>query len=171
MLKNYFKIAIRNLRTHKSYSLINILGLALGLTVCIFILLWVQDELGYDRFHNNADKIYRVVFADESYDNIRHYSVTPPALADALEKDYPEVLYSVTYHSQKGMLIRYGDKKFRERVGFADVSVFDIFTLPFVAGDPKTAFMNPHSIVITEKMAEKYFGEEDPINKYITLDI
>ena len=170
MLKNYFKTAIRNLRTHKSYSLINILGLALGLTVCIFILLWVQDELGYDRFHNNADKIYRVVFADESYDNIRHYSVTPPALADALEKDYPEVLHSITYHSQEGMLIRYGDKKFRERVGFADVSVFDIFTLPFVAGDPKTAFMNPQSIVITEKMAEKYFGEKDPMNKNITLD-
>ena len=95
MFKNYLKIAVRNLRTHKFYSLINIIGLAIGLTVCILILLWVQNEQSYDRFHVNANDIYRVVFADESYDNIRHYSVTPPALAAAMKKDFPEVDQSV----------------------------------------------------------------------------
>jgi len=170
MFKNYLKIALRNLKTHKSYSLINILGLALGLTVCILILLWVQDEQSFDRFHANADHIYRVVFADESYDNVRHYSVTPPALAAAFKKDYPEVVRSVTYYSRNGILVRHNEKMFRETMGFADASLFDIFSLPFVSGDPKTVFKNPYSIILTEKMAEKYFGDEDPINKNITLE-
>jgi len=170
MFKNYIKIAFRNLRIHKSFSLINIFGLALGLTVCIFILLWVQDELSYDRFHKNAENIYRVNFADESYDNIRKYSTTPPALAAALKKNYPEVLNSVRYHSQEGIVMRYGEKMFNERVGFTDASMFDLFTLPFVYGDPQTALINPHSIVLTEEVAHKYFGDENPMNKNITLD-
>ena len=93
MWKNYLKIAFRNLKLHKYYTLINIFGLAVGLTVCILIFLWVQAEWSYDRFHENASRIYRVVFADESYANIRHYSVTPPALAAALKKDYPEIVF------------------------------------------------------------------------------
>ena len=89
MFRNYLKIAIRNLKIHKFYSLINILGLALGLTVCILILLWVQNEYRYDRFHTDAEHIYRVVFADESYDNIRHYSVTPPSSCPRPSKRFP----------------------------------------------------------------------------------
>jgi len=170
LFKNYIKIAVRNLKTHKFYSLINIIGLALGLTVCILILLWVQDERSFDRFHKKSDQIYRVVFADESYDNIRHYSSTPPALAAALKKDFPEVVQSVKYYSRDGILIRHNEKIFKETIGFADASIFNIFSIPFVSGDPKTALINPFSIVLTEKMAEKYFGDENPINKNITLD-
>jgi ABC-type antimicrobial peptide transport system permease subunit len=170
MINNYLKIAVRNLKTHKFYSVINVFGLAMGLTVCILILLWVQDELSYDRFHQNAHQIYRVVFADESYDNIRHYSMTPPALSAALKKDYPEVVYSVTYYSRNSILLKNNKKVFKETIGFASASIFNIFSIPFVSGDPETAFKNPFSIVISEKMAKKYFGDEDPIAKTITMD-
>jgi len=170
MFKNYLKVSIRNLKNYKAYSLINIFGLAIGLTVCILLFLWVQDELSFDRFHYNADRIYRVVFADQSYDNIRHYSVTPPALAKALKNDYPEVVHSVTYYSQDGILIKQGEQLFRQKLGYATASLFDIFSIQFISGKPQTALQNPFSVILTEKTAKKYFGDEDPISKILTMN-
>ncbi|UCE06245.1 MAG: ABC transporter permease [bacterium] len=170
MFKNYLIVALRNMMKQKMYSFINISGLTIGMACTILIMLWVKDEMSFDRFHENADHIYRVVFADESYEQIRHYWVTPPALAAALKKDFPEVRHSVKFHSQDGMLVTYGESKFKETAGFTDASVFDIFTLPFINGNPRTALVNPYSAVITEKMAVKYFGHEDPMNKRLTLD-
>jgi ABC-type antimicrobial peptide transport system permease subunit len=170
MLGNYLKIALRNLIRQKSYSIINIAGLAVGLACTILILLWVQDELSFDSFHTNANQVYRVVFSDETYDKVHHYSVTPPALAAALKREIPEVIHSTIYYTIDDLLIKFGEKKFKERVGFTTVSAFVLFTLPFVKGNPKTAFLAPNSMVIKEKMAAKYFGNDDPINKVLTLD-
>jgi hypothetical protein len=170
MYKNYLTTALRNLKIHKFYSLINILGLAIGFTVCLLILLWVQDEWSFDRFHKRADHIYRVVFADESYDNIQHYSVTPPALAAALKKDYPEIIHSVTYYSHDGVLMKHGEKMFKEKLGYASASLFDIFSIHFVSGNSEIALQNPYSIILTEKTAKKYFGDEDPISKTVTIE-
>ncbi len=170
MFKNYLKIALRNIRKHKGYSFINIAGLAIGMAACILILLWVQDELSYDWFHKNADQIYRVVFADETYDQIRHYSVTPPALAKAMKKDFAEIIQTTRFDSEENMLVLFGENKFKATVGFTDAEIFAIFTIPFVKGNPQTALKNKNSVVITEKIAAKFFGQEDPINKVITLN-
>jgi len=116
MLINYIKIAMRNMLRYKTYTIINITGLVLGLTSFILIALWVQDELNYDRFHDNADNIYRVVFADETYDKERHYSVTPPALTKALKKSFPEIQYSAKYYTHDDILIKYQDNQFKQRV-------------------------------------------------------
>ena len=170
MLGNYLKIALRNLTRQKSYSITNIAGLAVGMACTILILLWVKDELSFDGFHANAKQVYRVVFADETYVKTHHYSVTPPALAVALKKDFPEVVHATIYSIIDDLIVSKGEKKFRERVGFTTASAFDIFTIPFKKGDPETAFLEPNSIVITEKMAAKYFGSDDPVNKVLTLD-
>ena len=129
MFKNYLKIALRNIKKHKGYSFINIAGLAIGMAACILILLWIQDELSYDRFHRNADQIYRVVFVDETYDQIRSYSVTPPALAKAMKKDFPEVIQAIRFDAEKNMLVNFGENKFKATVGFTDAEIFDIFTI------------------------------------------
>ena len=170
MFKNYLKIAFRNLKRQKVYSFINIFGLAIGMTCTILILIWVLDELSYDRFHENAKQIYRVVFADETYDQIRHYSVTPPALAKAMKKDFPEVIHALRFDADENILVKFGENKFKATVGFTDAEIFDIFTIPFVQGNPQRAFKNKNSIVIAEKIAKKLFSHEDPINKIITLN-
>jgi putative ABC transport system permease protein len=126
MLKNYLKIALRNIKKQKLYALINIAGLSLGMTVCVLIFLWVQDELSYDRFHTHADDIYRVVFADESYDQIRHYSVTPPALAAAMQDNFPEIRQAARYSTLDEMVVKYGKNIFKEQIAFSDASAFDM---------------------------------------------
>jgi putative ABC transport system permease protein len=169
MLKNYLKIALRNIKRHKGYSLINIVGLAVGMACCILILLWVQDELSYDRFHENADDIHRVIQDINFADHSTTWTITQGPLGPSLKEDFPEIINAVRI-TDRGFRLTYDDKSFDEDVGLADDSLFEMFTFPLVKGDPATALSNPLSIVLTEKMAVKYFGDEDPIGKTINAD-
>ncbi len=172
MLKNYFKTGIRTLVRHKGFSTLNIMGLAVGLAVCILIFLWVQDELGYDRFHNNADRIFRVIEHEElSSGEILSYSQQGPALAPILKADYPEILESVRFRVWRDRLVRFGDQKFYEKgFAFADPAILTMFTFPLKKGDPASALTDPSSIVISENMARKYFENEDPLGKVLRVD-
>ena len=171
MLKNYLKIALRNIKKHRGYSLINIGGLAFGMACGILILLWVQDEMSFDKFHNNSDDLYIIGTQDRSANDTRQSAGTPPALGPVLKAEYPEILNATRFvNGYANMVISYGDKRFNEYVRAADPSVLEMFTFPLVQGDPNTALLNPHSMIITERMGEKYFGNEDPIGKVLTID-
>jgi putative ABC transport system permease protein len=168
MLKNYLKIALRNLKRHKGYSFINIAGLAIGITACLLLFLWVQDELSYDRYHEKADQIYRVISQWESDSQARRFAKTSAPLGPALVSEFPEIEKAVRFGSNK-FLISYKNTRFYEYIFFADHEIFDVFTLPLIKGNPKTALKEPYSIVVSEEMRDKYFGEDDPIGKIITL--
>ncbi len=171
MLKNYIKIALRNIRKHPGYSIINIAGLAIGLACCLFILIWVLDELSYDKFHENAPYLYRVEENQYYSGRVYHVTVTPYPLAPALKADFPEIIEATQYVGVGGQLIRYGEKAFFEN-GMTAVApaFFRMFTFPFVKGDSRTALDDPFSMVISEEIAEKYFGDEDPIGKAFSIN-
>jgi len=170
MFKNYFKIALRQIKRQKVYSFINISGLAIGMTCCVLILLWVQDELSYDKFHENADHIYRVIKIWRKGETA-HYATTPAPLAQALKEEFPEIYNSARFDPAGQMIVAYDKTTFYEINGaYADPSFFELFSFPFVKGDPKTALSNPSSIVITENMADKYFGVEDAIGKTLRIN-
>ncbi len=169
MLKNYIKIAYRNLLRSKAFSAINIVGLAFGLATCLIIGLFVLDELSYDRFHEKADRIVRVTFrANMSGNKINEASVMPPT-AQTLQRDYPEVLEATRLRQGRSLNLGKGDAVFKENsIAFADSNFFQVFSFPLVKGNPKTALIKPNTLVISEKMAQKYFGNEDPIGKTLT---
>lgn len=171
MFKNYFKIALRNLLKNKAYSFINIFGLAIGIACCLLILLFIQDELSYDRFHEKADQIYRITLNGKLGDNEFFVPVTAPPLGKALVEEYPEVEAAARVRSFGFPVLRYNDKVFsEEKFYWADSTFTDVFTLEFVKGDPKTALVEPASVVLTERMAQKYFGNEDPMGKLLNSD-
>ncbi len=171
MFKNYFKIAFRNLTRHKGYSFINISGLAIGMACCIMILLWVQDELNYDMFHENLEDIFIAWTVNDMGDTKWRTAGTPPAVGPALKEDYPEVINSARLNNGSlNVVLSYGDNKYDEELQAADNALFSLFTIPFVMGDTKNALTDPHSIVMTESMAEKYFGSENPIGKLISIN-
>lgn len=164
MLKGYITIALRHMIRQKGYSLINVLGLAIGMVCCILIFLYVQDELSYDRYHDKADRIYRVVANNDVK--------TPPAMAPALKADFPEVEQYVRMLPTSGTwVMKYEENIFYEKqVYWVDDSIFEVFSFPLVKGDPATALTDPFSVVISEATAEKYFGDEDPMGKTIIAD-
>lgn len=166
MLKNYLKIALRTLYKYKGYSIINILGLAIGMATCIIILLWVQDEMSYDRFFKNSKNLYRVYA--EFYSN-ESWAVTPIPLAPALKSDFPEIADVSRYRSFSA-LIENNNVRFNERGAFVDPSFLTMFSFPLLNGDAITALTDPYSIVITETMADKYFGDNNPLGKTIKID-
>jgi putative ABC transport system permease protein len=168
MLKTYFKIAIRNLLRNKTFTGINIFGLALGIATCLLILLFVQNELSYDRFNKKADQIVRVVFKGSVQgEKMKEASVMPPT-AETLKKDYPEVMEATRIRKAGFPRIRQDNKIFKEN-GFAyvDSNFFSVFTLPLISGDAKTALLQPNTIVISETVARKFFGNEDPMGKLL----
>lgn len=168
MIKNYIKIAYRNLIRQKTFSIINISGLAIGLVCFIQIMLWVQDELSYDNFHKNKMDIYRII--NKGKDN-SEYTVTPAPLAPALKEEAAEVINTARIVRLPKFGFRYGENSFYEDKGLClDPSFFEIFDFPFINGDPKTALSEPSNIVITEKLAKKYFKNKDPINKLINVE-
>jgi putative ABC transport system permease protein len=170
MLRNYLKIAFRSLKKHKGYSFINISGLAIGMVVCVLILMWVLNELSYDRFHENADRICRVTM-DLEVGTTLHTPVTLTAVGPALVRDFTEVVHSSRILPPNRVAVKYEDKLFQEaRVAYAENAIFDIFTFPFVSGDPKTALEAPYTVVITESMAKKYFGDADPLGKILRFN-
>jgi putative ABC transport system permease protein len=171
MFKNYFKIAFRNLIRFKAYSLINIFGLAIGIAACIFILLFVRDELSYDKFNKKGDRIYRVHSKGKILGNEFNLAVSPAPLGETMVSDFPEVIQSVRLNYNANMLIRYKENVFIEtRFFWVDSTIFDVFTIPFIQGNPKTALNEPHTIVLTETTAKKYFGSEDPIDKIMNME-
>ena len=169
MIKNYLKIALRNIARHKGYSFINITGLAIGMACCILILLWVNDELSYDRFHENADGICRVVQDINFTDHSTTWAISQGPLGPSLKKDFPEIKNMVRI-TGRGVRFSYKDNSFDEVVGMADGSIFEVFTFPLLKGDSAAALTDPNSIVLTEEMADKYFGDEDPMGKVLKAD-
>jgi len=172
MLKNYIKTAIRTITRHKGYSFINLAGLAVGLAACILILLWVQDELSYDRFHENGDRIYRALEHESMSDGrMLTYPLFPPAFGPALENDYPEVLETVRFRCPSGRIVTVGDNSFYENgLAFADPALLTVFSFPLIRGDSDNALQNPDSMVITESAAVKYFRAADPMGKMVRVD-
>jgi len=170
MLKSYFKIAFRNLWKNKAFSAINIFGLSIGIGTCLIILLFVQHELSYDRFNKKADRIVRVVFGGHvKGEQMKEANVFPP-VAQTLLNDYPEVQEATRICPGGAPLVTYNDKTFQEySFGYADASLFSVFTLPLLAGNPATALAAPHTMVITKALAQKYFGNEDPIGKILSF--
>jgi putative ABC transport system permease protein len=174
MIKNYFKVALRNLWKSRGFSAINIIGLAAGLGVCLLIVLYVTDELSYDRHYKNADRIYRLD-ADIYINNTQFTSATSPkAMAPRLLKDYPQVVQMARisyFNSPTDIMIRKGSSWVQDHhLAFADSTFFQVFTLPMIAGDPMTALNEPHSIVIDESAARRYFNTTDVVGKTLELD-
>lgn len=168
MLGNFMKVALRNLIRHKIFSVINILGLALGMACFMLIMLWVQEELSFDRFHKNKDRIFAIY--TENTKGAKGYG-TPGGLAPALVEDIPEIKSAVRVTGSDKTLVAYGEKAFYEKnIMYADPSFFEIFTFPLVKGSPEHALKEMNSIVLTEKMAGKYFGSGDPMGKQLTLN-
>jgi putative ABC transport system permease protein len=159
MLKNYFKTALRNLWKNKGFSGINIVGLAIGLATCLLMIIYVVDELSYDRYNKKADRIYRLDGEIKFGDNHFILAVAPAPAGPAMLQDYPEIEREARFRNNGGVLIRKGNQNIQEdKVIYADSTVFGIFSLPFLAGDPATALIAPHTTVITEKIAKKYFN-------------
>ncbi len=168
MLKNYFKIAMRNIRRHMGYSFINIAGLAIGITCTLLILLWIQDELAYDRFHEKGGNIYRIIVEDEQ--RLQYAGTCPIPLGPHSKQAYPEVLDSIRFcNGFQEFLVGFEEKVFSEEIGIVDPSFLTMFTFPLLKGDPQTALEDPYSLVMTERMARKYFGPEDPMGKVIRI--
>jgi len=174
MFKNYLKIAYRNIKKHKGYSLINVAGLAIGMACCILILFFVFDELSYDKFHENHDRIYRVTRKWLNEDGVvnLHLGHVAPSIGPLLENDFPEILHTVRMIRIERLLVGDNSIFFEEpSFFFAEEDVFKVFTFDMTAGDPETALQDPFTIVITEEMAEKFFGAEDPIGKSLTIQV
>jgi len=170
MFKSQLKTAWRSVVKHKAFSAINVAGLAIGMACCLLILFWVQDELSYDRFHANAGRIFRVV-SDWAKYNWNGVEGMPAPLAPAILSELPETEKAARLATQNRMVFRYEDKVFYESRGIiVDPSFFDIFSFPLIKGRWETAFTGPADMVVTQRLAEKYFGTEDPIGKAIDVD-
>lgn len=168
MFKNYLKIAWRNVRKNKGYSAINIGGLSIGLACCLMIALYVKNEFSFDTYHEKADNIYRVVHHSSPDDLADRWIWGNAPVGPALKADFPEVIEKVQFSGRTDILLKNGQNVFQEGDTFyADASVFNVFSWSLIAGDPKSALEAPYSIVLTETMAIKYFGNEDPVGKTI----
>ncbi len=172
MFSNYFTIAVRHLNRRKGYSFINVMSLSLGIACCLLILLYIRDELSYDRYHDKADRVYRVISEERQGDQvIRAAEVLAPTVK-FMRDDYPEVEDMVRFIPPgNAWMIKYGDNGFYERSFYlADTSVFNIFNVPLVAGNPRTALSGTNRVVLSETIAHKYFGDEDPMGKILDAE-
>jgi ABC-type antimicrobial peptide transport system permease subunit len=171
LIWSYGKITLRKLRKQKGYSLINIAGLAVGMACCILILTWVWDELSYDRFHKNSDRIFRVVTENHAGGTVTFSAGSPAPLGRALVDQYPEVTDAALVQcGWSNYFLHCGDKIFlQEKLAAVGPSFFRIFRFPFLKGDPDTALQDPASIVLTESLARKCFGDEDPMGKVLQM--
>lgn len=170
MFKSYLKIGWRNLLKNKSLFTINVTGLALGIATCLVIMLFVADELSFDRFHTKADRIIRIVLKGKVNGEIIKESVTPAPVGPTLKNELPEVIEATRIRKSGTPKVTYRNTTFRDsRLAFVDPNFFEVFTFPLIKGDPKTALREPNTIVITRAQAERYFGKEDPLNKVLEL--
>jgi len=171
MLRSYLKSAVRRLVQHKAYALINILGLAVGMACCVLMLLYAQDELSYDRFHEKADRIYRVNGTSENPEGDFYRTTLPPPVAPALQATYPEVETATRVVQQPRSLVTQGTGTYYEdRLFLADAAFFDVFTVSWMHGDSTGALREPGTVILTETTARKYFGEADPLGQVLTVE-
>lgn len=166
MIRNYLKIALRNLKREKVSTTINVVGLAIGLATCLLIMVYVQDELSYDRYHEHAERIFRVgVNLRLNGKDLSGPTLGPTAARD-LQQEFPEVLQTTRIRNQGGKFVSYGTTAFKEdRLLYADSTFFDVFTIHFTKGNPKKALTEPNTVVITQETARKYFGSQEPVGK------
>ena len=170
MFRNYLKTGWRGLVRDRLYSLVNLSGLTVAITVFLLIFLYVQDELSYDRYHPDHENTYRVVSNLTTPGNYFEFALTPPHLGERMQEDFPEVLKQLrlAYFSET---LSYGEQSFEEDGGrYADATFFDFFGIPLLQGDTKTALAEPYSIVLTESSAQRYFGDEDPLGKLLQAE-
>jgi putative ABC transport system permease protein len=168
LLWNYSKVALRKIRRYKVYSFINISGLAIGMACCFLVFLWVQDELGFDRFHSNAKEIYRVLYHPQDTDIYSAYGSGP--VGPALNADYPEIINFTRMFGHASGPLKYRNQVFNGEVCGVDNSFFEMFTFSFIKGDSKNCLSEPRSIVLTQKMAAILFGDEDPLGKTVGFE-
>jgi len=171
MLKNTFRLALRSIFKNKGFAFLNISGLAVGLTASLLIFLWIQDELSFEKYNLNAENIYRVeedqFYSGEKY----HVTVTPHPSGPVWKEKIPEIREQTRINRLPRILFRQDDKVFFESsIIAADSGLFKVFTMPLVFGDPETVLNSPHSIVLTEKLASKYFGDANPLGRTLTLE-
>ena len=166
VLTNYLKIAFRTIRRHKAYTFINVTGLAIGMACCLLILLLVKDELSYDRFHEKADRIYRVTWDVGDFGKT---AAVPASMISRFRADFPEV-EAATHLIRRRTTIRHEQEWVDEaRFYYADEALFEVFTFPFIKGDPNTALREPNTLVLTASTARRYFGDDDPLGQTLTL--
>ena len=170
MLSNYLKMAFRNLLANKSYTVVNILGLTVGMSCCFLLLLYVQDELGYDRFHEHADEIYRVVVNARLGETEMSAALSPPPMAMALQDDFPQVVQTTRLMKASGpVLLRYEERRFNEEnFAYADSTFFDVFSLELLRGNSETALSKANTVLLTESTAKRYFDDVNPVGKILT---
>jgi len=168
LFANYLKTAFRNVLRNKGFTFINVFGLAVGMACCIILFLYVQYESSFDKFHDKADQIYRVISQDEDDGGVDRFVMTPAPLAPALLQDFPEVQKAVRF-AAGSLEVTHRGLRFYERVFFADSEIFNVFDFPLIKGDPQTALNDPYALLISERMADKYFQGEDPVGKSLIL--
>jgi len=170
MIKNYFKIALRNFRRNRAFSLINLGGYAVGMACCLLILIYIRHESSYDKYHKDGERIYRIVQDIRTKSANRVFAPIAPMVAPTLKSEYPEVKNAARILTTRPHLVRQENKIFYEdKFMYADQELFDVLTIPFAQGNSQGALTRPHTIIISQRMALKYFGETDPIGK--TLEI
>src|SRR5258705_10851354 len=157
MLKNYFKVAIRNMMKRKGYTLLNILGLAIGMAVCLIIVLYVKGELSYDNFYPKGDRIYRVALERKYPGRSTSYAIIPLSIGEAMKKEFPQIEQSVRLFNMiqdQGLFVHVDDKVFNERkIFFADSNFFRVFSVPLLIGNPDKALALIRSVVLSESTA------------------
>lgn len=170
MVKNFFKIAWRNLLRNKGFSFINISGLAIGMAAAVLIVLWIKHELSYDQFHEKKDRIYEAWNKAEFSGKLQCWNTTPKILARTVEKDLPEVERSVRVNWPRSVLFSVGEKRLTVSGNMVDTGFLQMFSFPLIKGDPETALNNGYSIVLTETLARKIFGNDDAMGRTVKLD-
>jgi len=170
MIRNYFKIARRNLFKNKGFSITNILSLTIGITCTILILLWIQDELSFNKFHKNYKNIYQVMATR----NFNNQVFTDPnmvmPLAKTIQEEIPQVKYAVVTTHEQSHVLSHGEKKIKKKGYTTSGHFFDMFSWKFIKGKPATAMQDAYSLILSESTAKAFFGKEDPINKIIRID-
>ena len=171
MLKNYLKIALRNFRRHKGYSFINIAGFAIGMAVCLLILIYVRQELSYDKYHKDGDRVYRIAQDIQTQTSNRLFAPISPMVALTLKTEYPQIEYAARALTTSPRLVKREETLFYEnRFMFADQELFDVLTIPLIHGNPQEALTRPQTLVISERIALKYFGQDSPLGKTLNIN-
>ena len=170
MLKNYLKIALRNLTRNKVFSIINIAGLSLGLACCMLIVLYTKDEISFDRFQKNKDRLFRIQATISDENETRTIGSTNAIHGPTFKEEIPEIEEVIRAQSTS-FVSKKGNDLLNENVLFADDNFFTVFSLPLISGDPRTVLSDVHSIVISENVAKKYFNTGDAIGKTLNLKI
>ncbi|MEE8603917.1 MAG: ABC transporter permease, partial [Candidatus Aminicenantaceae bacterium] len=171
MFKNYLKIALRNFQRHKGYSFINIAGFAIGMAVCLLILIYVRHELSYDKYHKDGDRVFRIAQDIQTQTSNRIFAPISPMVALTLKAEFPQVEYAARALTTSPRLVKREETLFYEdRFMYADQELFDVLTIPLILGNPQEALTRPQTLVISERIAQKYFGKDNPLGKILNIN-